>query len=75
ACDNQEIEWGLTCIACPIFDYHGRVVAAISVAGPSLRIELRKKEIESSLLEHSLQISAEFGYHPRISFERPHQAQ
>jgi len=66
ACDNQEIEWGLTCIACPIFDYHGRVVAAISVAGPSLRIELRKKEIESALIEHSLQISAEFGYHPRI---------
>lgn len=65
AYDNQEIEEGLTCIACPIFDYHGRVLAAISVAGPTERIDLRKQEIESYMLEHSLQISAEFGYRPR----------
>jgi len=66
AYDNQEIEGGLSCIACPIFDYHGRVVAAISVAGPTERIELKKQEIESYMLEYSLQISAEFGYRPRM---------
>ncbi|HBW38935.1 IclR family transcriptional regulator [Desulfosporosinus sp. BICA1-9] len=66
AYDNQEIEEGLTCIACPIFDYHGRVVAAISVAAPTERMELRKKEIEAYLLEHTLQLSAEFGYRPRM---------
>lgn len=73
AYDNQEIEEGLTCIACPIFDYHGRVVAAISVAGPSERIELRKQEIESYMLEHSLQISAEFGYRSRVGISEPPQ--
>ena len=65
AYDNQEIEEGLSCIACPIFDYYGLVVAAISVAGPTERMELRKQEIESYLLEHSLQISAELGYLPK----------
>ena len=65
AYDHQEIEVGLTCIACPIFDYHGRVVAAISVAGPTERLEQRMQEIESCLLEYTQLISVEFGYRPR----------
>lgn len=65
ACDNQEIEEGLTCIACPIFDYSGKVIAAISVAGPTDRMEQRKQEVEKMLQEHSLQISAEMGFRQR----------
>ncbi len=62
AYDNQEIEEGLSCVAAPIFDYSGRVVAAISTAGPTERIEQRKEEITVLLREHAEQISAEMGY-------------
>ncbi|MHB1653989.1 MAG: IclR family transcriptional regulator [Desulfitobacteriaceae bacterium] len=62
AYDNQEIEEGLSCIAAPIFDYGGRVIAAISVAGPTERIEQRKEEISSLMRDHAEQISAEMGF-------------
>ena len=38
AFDDQEIEPGLRCIAAPIRDAHGEIVAGISVAGPVDRI-------------------------------------
>ena len=38
AVDNEEHALGLRCVAAPIFDEHGRVVAAMSVSGPSARI-------------------------------------
>ena len=36
--DDEEIEVGLRCIAAPIRDHSGRVIASISVAGPSQRL-------------------------------------
>lgn len=65
AYDDQEIEEGLSCIAAPIFDYSGRVIAAISVAGPTERVELRKDEISLLMREHAGQISAELGFRIR----------
>ena len=38
AVDNEEIEIGLRCIAAPIRDHSGNVIASISVAGPSQRL-------------------------------------
>ncbi len=38
AIDNEEIEDGLRCIAAPIFDGKGKVIAAVSISGPSSRI-------------------------------------
>lgn len=38
AIDDQEIEIGLRCIAAPIRDHSGNVIASISVAGPSQRL-------------------------------------
>jgi DNA-binding IclR family transcriptional regulator len=38
AVDNEEIEIGLRCIAAPIRDHSGHVIASISVAGPSQRL-------------------------------------
>lgn len=37
AVDNQEIEEGLSCVAAPVRDYTGMVVASVSVAGPTSR--------------------------------------
>ncbi len=38
AVDNEEFEAGLRCIAAPVRDHTGEVIAAISIAGPSFRI-------------------------------------
>lgn len=39
AVDQDERENGLTCIGAPIFDRNGHVTAAVSMAGPSRRME------------------------------------
>ena len=38
ACDNEECELGLRCIAVPIYDHTQRIVAGISVTGPTIRM-------------------------------------
>jgi DNA-binding IclR family transcriptional regulator len=36
--DNEEIEPGLRCIAAPVFDHSGQIVASISISGPVTRL-------------------------------------
>lgn len=38
AIDDEEIEIGLRCVAAPIRDHSGKVIASVSVAGPSQRL-------------------------------------
>ncbi len=38
AIDNEEIELGVRCVGVPIFDENKRVIAAVSVSGPTSRI-------------------------------------
>lgn len=42
--DNEEEEVGLKCIAAPVFDSYGKVVAAISLSGPAGRMDLLDQE-------------------------------
>lgn len=37
--DNMEHEYGVVCIALPVFGHDGAPVAAISISGPSLRLQ------------------------------------
>lgn len=37
AVDNMEHEYGIKCVAAPLFNSNGKVMGAISVSGPSLR--------------------------------------
>lgn len=63
ATDNEEIEEGLRCVAAPIRDYLGQVVAAVSIAGPSMRMSLEKMEsIAESVKEIAGHISTALGY-------------
>lgn len=39
ACDNEEAELGLTCYAMPLLDSSGHAYAAISISGPTTRME------------------------------------
>ena len=39
AIDDEEKTEGMRCIAAPVFDLHGELVAGISVSGPSSRVD------------------------------------
>lgn len=64
AVDDEEYVVGLICIAAPIFDYHGKPVAAISVSSPKYRYDAsRHLTLYSSLVAGAAQkISNKLGY-------------
>ncbi len=49
AIDLEENLSGVTCVAAPIFDHAGRVVAALSVSGPSSRMSSKLAAIKSDV--------------------------
>ena len=38
ALDNEEFDLGVRCLAVPVFDFQGAVIAAVGISGPSLRM-------------------------------------
>jgi IclR family transcriptional regulator, KDG regulon repressor len=63
ALDNGEHEAGIRCIASPIHDYRGKVIAAVSVAGPGEVISKeRDEEIAKLVIDTALKISRRLGY-------------
>jgi DNA-binding IclR family transcriptional regulator len=63
AIDDQEFEEGLKCIGAPIRDRTGAVVAAISIAGPAVRLKLeRMPRLIEAVLEGAARLSTALGY-------------
>jgi len=63
AIDNMEHEVGIRCIAAPIYDYAGKVIASMSISGPSVRITVDKEEGYAKILVETCRvISKELGY-------------
>ncbi|WP_126427173.1 IclR family transcriptional regulator [Brevibacillus marinus] len=63
ALDQEENESGITCIAAPIFGYNGKVAAAVSVSGPTIRMtEQRLHELKDKIMEVGRNISRRLGY-------------
>jgi DNA-binding IclR family transcriptional regulator len=61
--DNEECEIGVRCVAAPIRDYSGKVVAAISTSGPTHRLTSDKiKLIRVEMLATAQNISKRLGY-------------
>ncbi|PLR82107.1 IclR family transcriptional regulator [Bacillus canaveralius] len=68
ALDLEENEYGITCIAVPIFDHLGRVIAAVSISGPTMRMaDERLEELKVRMLETGRRISARLGFVSKIS--------
>lgn len=63
AVDDGENEDGIRCIAAPIFNHQGRVVAALSASGPAFRLSLdRLRELSGVVKSTGVEISRQLGY-------------
>lgn len=62
--DHEEQEPGVRCIAVPIYDRFGAVIAAISISLPTIRFEEKRKSYYVALLHQAgNKISKKWGYH------------
>lgn len=66
ACDLEEHEIHIRCIAAPIWDHGGNVNASLSITGPAFRMSLaRLRQLAPLMQEVGLKISRELGYADR----------
>jgi IclR family KDG regulon transcriptional repressor len=67
--DNEEFEPGLKCIGAPVLNYSGKVVGAISVAGPAFRMtDANIARLIGSVIQTAKELSEELGFRsPKIS--------
>jgi IclR family acetate operon transcriptional repressor len=64
AIDDEEYEEGVRCAAAPVFDRHGRCIAALSISGPTTRISRpRIYEVGAQVRAAAQACSRELGYH------------
>ncbi|MDF7658483.1 DNA-binding transcriptional regulator KdgR [Erwiniaceae bacterium L1_54_6] len=62
--DNEEQEEGLRCIAVPVFDRFGVVIAGLSISFPTIRFsEEGKNEYVAMLHRAARAVSGQMGYH------------
>ncbi|MGH7777149.1 MAG: IclR family transcriptional regulator [Candidatus Dormibacterales bacterium] len=65
ALDLEEFEEGLHCLAAPVRDHGGRVIAAVGVAGPSRRLtEDQLRRLVPQVTDSALELSRNLGYVP-----------
>jgi IclR family KDG regulon transcriptional repressor len=64
ALDREENEIGIRCVAAPIYDQCGEVIAAISISTPVSRIktQMLKTVLKDQVTETALNISRKIGY-------------
>lgn len=61
--DDEEYDQGIRCIAAPVLDYRGKVIAAISISGSSSALpHERDSETGGIVAETALKISNRLGY-------------
>jgi DNA-binding IclR family transcriptional regulator len=65
ATDLEELSEGIHCVAAPIMDHTGLVIAALSVSAPAIRLtRTRIAKIRDDLLRTTQNISIRLGYQP-----------
>jgi DNA-binding IclR family transcriptional regulator len=60
--DDEEYSPGVGCIAAPVRDHEGQIVAAVTVSGPAERIDEKLDCILAQITTHSTAISEEMGF-------------
>jgi DNA-binding IclR family transcriptional regulator len=61
AYDMEEVSIGLCCVAAPIRDYSGEVVAAMSLSGPAYRFGDKKKALTAAIVDATRRVSEAIG--------------
>ena len=68
ACDMEEHELHIRCVAAPIWDHTGSVQSSLSITAPTLRMPvMRLRRLAPIIQEAGLKISAELGYQLPVS--------
>ena len=64
ALDNSENETVLRCIASPIYDHKGKIIASFSISGPNNRVtmEVINNTLIDKMKQYSTDISRNLGY-------------
>ncbi|MEH7180390.1 IclR family transcriptional regulator [Neobacillus vireti] len=71
ALDLEENEYGITCIAAPVFDHLGNVAAAVSISGPTTRMTTeRLNQLGPIMIQTGQKISARLGYPVSVQIEK-----
>jgi IclR family KDG regulon transcriptional repressor len=67
AVDNEEHEPGIRCIAAPVYDYTGKIIAAVSVSGDKRVISPeRDLEVAAAVMATAQAVSRRMGYVKRV---------
>jgi IclR family KDG regulon transcriptional repressor len=62
---REELQEGITAIACPVFDLYGRVAASIVLPVPTIRFSgAKEKKAEKMLLSAAQDLSHQLGFDP-----------
>ena len=69
ATNNEELSHGLRSVAAPVRDAGGQVIAAVNIAVPSSRVQLKRLEtvLAQKVIETADRISLNLGYRKEIS--------
>lgn len=68
ACDMEEHEMHIRCVAAPIWDHTGSVQSSLSITAPVVRMPVnRLRQLAPLIQAAGLQISRELGYRPTTS--------
>lgn len=73
ACDQEEVSIGLCCVAAPIYNFEGRVIAAMSISLPTHRFQAQRASYVGLIVEAAQRVSENLGYHrgmPRWAMKR-----
>jgi DNA-binding IclR family transcriptional regulator len=62
AYDHEETLVGLCCVAAPVYDLRGTVVAALSFSVPAYRFYPRKGEYTKTIIDSARRISENAGF-------------
>lgn len=65
AIDDEELDVGVRCVSAPIRDYTRRIVGALSISGPAMRLSLERleKELIPLAIKSADEISTKLGFH------------
>jgi len=64
AIDDEENEKGIRCVAAPLYNEIGKVVAAISISAPAFRVtkKIIQESLKKEVMETAFKISQRLGF-------------